>query len=164
MFTQKEILEKLRPLLQQEGLVYQKKKNIFARQATSGEVIQTNTGDGLETTNAAEAGDFIVQNQTSAGEEYIVPAHKFKQKYTHLRAVDAQWHEYQSVGRIVAIELLPERLAALGLPDIFEFIAPWDDPMTAKVGDFMGGPEGLTEVYRLARTEFFETYARLEPG
>lgn len=158
MFTQEEILEMLRPALLAEGAVYQKKKNVVARKAQDGEVIQTRTGDGLETTNAAEAGDYIVRNQTDAEEEYIVPAHKFNKRYTALRAVDEHWQEYQALGRIIAIELTAEKLASLNLPTEFEFMAPWDDPMTAKAGDFMGGPETLTEVYRLARKEFFETY------
>lgn len=164
MLTQSEILEKLRPVLENEGNVYQKKKNVLARPAQTGEVIQTLTGDGLETTNAAEDGDFIVQNQTTAGEMYIVPAHKFTQRYTHLRTVDEHWNEYQPIGRIVALELTPALLQRLHLPEEFIFIAPWDDPMTAKAGDFMGGPESLTEVYRLARKEFFETYAPAGPG
>ncbi|MBL7776285.1 MAG: hypothetical protein JNK89_09810 [Saprospiraceae bacterium] len=134
---------------------------MLARQAQAGEWIHTHTSDGLETANAAEAGDFIVRNQTAAGEEYIVPAHKFKEKYSWLSAVDELWHEYLPLGRIIAVELTPERLQRLGLPEQFEFQAPWEDPMTAKSGDFMGGPEDFSEVYRLARKEFFETYAPL---
>lgn len=164
MLTQSEILEMLRPVLENAGIVYQKKKNVLARPAQPGEVIQTLTGDGLETTNAAEEGDFIVQNQTAAGELYIVPAQKFTQRYTHFRSIDDHWNEYQPIGRIVAAELTPALLQQLNLPDEFIFIAPWNDPMTAKAGDFMGGPENLTEVYRLARKEFFETYAPAEPN
>lgn len=161
MYTQAEILALLRPVLEREGIVYQKKKNVFARPARPGEVIQTKTGDGLETTNTSVGNDFIVRNQTEAGEEYIVPAHKFEQRYSFLHAIDADWAEYQPKGQILAIELTPERLAALDLQTEFEFIAPWQDPMMAKAGDFMGGPHDLSEVYRLARKEFFETYKPL---
>lgn len=158
MYTQEELLEKIRPLLQREGAVFQKKKNVYARPATPGETIQTVTKDGLETENRAEAGDFIVRNQTEAGEAYIVPGFKFSKKYAPLRPADDTWTEYRPVGRIVAVELTPERLAALGLPDEFEFIASWGSAMVARAGDFLGGPDSLTEVYRLARQEFFETY------
>ena len=158
MYTQTEILDLLRPALEIEGLVFQKNQNVFARPARPGEVIQTQTGDGLETTNKAGENDFIVRNQTVAGEEYIVPAHKFKQKYTSLGPLDDQWTEYESIGQIVALELTPDRVAALGLPDEFQFIAPWGEPMTAKTGDFIGGPTNFSEVYRIARKEFFETY------
>jgi len=158
MYTQEELLEIIRPVLQREGIVFQKKKNVFARPAQPGETIQTVTEDGLETENRAQEGDFIVRNQTIAGEAYIVPGDKFAQKYTPLAATDGLWTEYRPVGRIVAVELTSERLEALGLPQEFEFIAPWGSAMVAKAGDFLGGPMGLTEVYRLARREFFETY------
>ncbi len=158
MYTQEELLEKIRPLLQREGAIYQKKKNVFARPAQPGEPIQTVTEDGVETENRAEEGDFIVRNQTAAGEAYIVPGHKFSKKYTLLHPVDDTWTEYRSVGRIAAVELTPERLAALGLPDEFEFVASWGTAMVAKAGDYLGSPINYTEVYRLARREFFETY------
>lgn len=158
MYTQPEILELLRPTLECEGKVYHKKKNVYARRAQSGEVIQTKTADGLETTNAAEENEYLVRNQTDAGEEYLVPVHKFDQRYEFLCDTGDGWAEYRSKGQIVAIELTPERLAALQLPPEFEFVAPWNDPMTAKTGDFMGGPAALNEVYRIARKEFFETY------
>lgn len=161
MLTQKALLDILLPLLKTEGAVYQKNRNVFARPAQTGETIQTRTGDGLETTNEAGEGDFIVRNQTAAQEEYIVPAHKFLQKYEHLQAADDDWQEYRSLGRIIALELTPERLNSLGLPAEFEFIAPWDAPMTAKAGDFIGCPENYSEVYRLARKEFFDTYAKV---
>lgn len=161
MYTQEEFLDKLRPLLQREGAVYLKSKNVYARRAAAGEVIQTKTGDGLETVNAAGENDFVVRNQTEAGEAYLVPAHKFTQKYVHLRSAGDGWEEYSSQGRIIALELTPERMRLLQLPDSFEFVAPWDDPMMAKAGDFLGCPADFSEVYRIARKEFFETYKPL---
>ena len=148
----------MKPLLQGNGVVYRKKKNVFARRAHAGELIQTQTADGLETVNTAGEGDYIVRNQTNAREEYIVPAYKFIRKYKHLWPTDAQWAEYEPLGHIVAVELTPQRLETLTLPAEFEFTAPWGAPMTAKTGDFIGCPPDYSEVYRLARTEFFETY------
>ena len=159
MLEQKILLEKIRPLLQREGTVFQKKKNIYARRAQPGETIQTVTEDGLETSNSAEAGDFVVRNQTKAGEAYIMPADKFAQRYAPLYQSDGHWLEYRPKGRIIALELTPELLAALELPNEFEFVAPWGDPMIAKMGDYLGSPENYSEVYRIARKEFFETYA-----
>jgi len=162
MLEQQELLTKIRPLLQREGAVFYKKKNIFARPAQQGETVHTTTSDGLETTNQAQAGDFVVRNQTSAGEAYIVPADKFVQRYVALHRTDGDWLEYQPTGRLTAVALTAERLADLGLPEAFEFVAPWGSSMVAKVGDYIGGPENLTEIYRIARTEFEETYALLE--
>lgn len=159
MYTQPELLEKIRPVLQREGTVFQKKKNVYARLAQVGEVVQTVTKDGLETENLAEEGDFVVRNQTAAGEAYLVPGNKFSSKYAPLRTLDDGWAEYAPLGRIIAVELTPQRLVALGLPAEFEFAATWGAAMVAKAGDFLGGPEDFSEVYRLAREEFFETYA-----
>ena len=66
--------------------------------------------------------------------------------------------EYRPTGKIVAVELTDERLRALELPPEFHFTAAWGENVTAKAGDFMGGPPDFSEVYRLARKEFVETY------
>ncbi len=159
VFSQEEILQKFRPVLEAEGEVYHKKINVLAKKAKGGEVVETITGDGLETTNKADAGDYIVQNQTEAREQYIVSEEKFLKKYEPLEAPqEGVFTEYRSTGKIVAIELTDERLQSLGLPREFYFMANWGEKMVAKVGDFMGGPTDFSEVYRLARKEFFETY------
>lgn len=164
MIGQQELLEKTRPLLEREGVVFQKKKNVFARPAIPGETVHTTTADGLETSNQANHGDIVVRNQTEAQEAYVMPADKFAARYMPLSRTDGDWLEHQPTGRIRAVELTPERLALLGLPALFDFAAPWGSPMVAKVGDYLGGPEDLSEVYRIARKEFFETYMPLEEG
>ncbi len=158
MFTQADMLEKCLPILKTEGAVFQKNKNVYARRSQAGEVVHTHTADGLETINRADEGDFIVRNQTAAAEEYIVPAHKFLKNYTHIGQAEANWEEYAANGRIVALELTPGRMQTLGFPDAFEFLAPWGSPMAAKAGDFLCCPPDFSEVYRIARQEFFETY------
>jgi hypothetical protein len=50
-------------------------------------------------------------------------------------------------------------LKTLGLPDDFHFVATWGEPMRVRAGDFLASPTELNEVYRIARAEFFETYA-----
>ncbi|MCC6459397.1 MAG: hypothetical protein IT260_02930 [Saprospiraceae bacterium] len=162
MWTQAETLEKIRPILEQKGILYQKNKNVYARAAEARERIDSYTADGLETTNAAHAGDFIVRNQTGAAEEYIVPAHKFNQRYVWLREHEEGWAEYQSLGQVIALELDDETLSTLEMPDTFHFTAPWGEAMVAKTGDFLVGPPALTEVYRIARQEFFETYRKAD--
>lgn len=161
VFSQKDILNKLRDALQSEGVVYHKKLNILAKKALGGERIVTITGDGPETSNQAREGDYIVQNQTKAGEQYVVPGEEFLRKYEPVNDSAADgFAEYRSLGVIVAIELTGERLHQLNLPEEFIFRTDWGEEMIAKEGDFMGGPADLSEVYRLARKEFFETYSR----
>lgn len=150
-----------RPLLEREGIRYQKNTNVFARPAKPGEVVHTHTADGLETSNRAEAADFLVRNQTASGEAYLLPGHKFSKKYAFLRAMDEEWSEYRALGEIIAVELTPERLETFKLPGEFQFIAPWDSPMVAKAGDFLASPFDYSELYRIARKEFFETYVLL---
>ena len=158
MFTQAEFLNKLLPLLQSKGRVFQKNKNVLARRAQAGELIATHTADGLETINTAGEGDFIVRNQTAAGEEYVVPAHKFAQRYELYRTTGGEWLEYVSKGRIVAIEITSELLQTLDLPLEFHFEALWKEDMVARAGDFLASPSDFSEIYRIARKEFFETY------
>ncbi len=163
MLTQEALLHKVRPHLEREGRLYQKKGRVFARPARLGESVDTITSDGLETINVASSDAMmLVQNQTAAGERYLVPAEPFARRYRYLRAVSDGWAEYESVGRIRAVELTSELLEQLELPAEFEFTAPWGSPMVARQGDFLAGPEPLSEVYRIARAEFEETYALVE--
>lgn len=147
--------------MESEGAIYQKKINILAKEAQGGERVETITGDGLETVNKAEPGDFIVQNQTEAGEQYVVSRNEFFKKYKRISSVARKgFSEYRSLGKIVAFELTDEKLKMLGLPREFKFKTDWGEDMVVKAGDFMGGPTDFSEVYRLARKEFFETYSK----
>ncbi len=158
--SQAELVQKVRPLFEKEGEIYHKFRNILARQAAGGERIDSITGDGLETTKVAKEGDFIVQNQTKAGEQYIVSPQKFAEKYQHIGPVENDFHEYKPLGKITALELTAERLKALDLPEEFHFMAAWDEAMVAKEGDFLATDPKIQEVYRIARAEFFETYKK----
>jgi hypothetical protein len=161
VFSQKEILKKLRPVLESEGVIYHKKLNVLAKKAEGNEVVETVTSDGKETINRAKAGDYIVQNQTEAGEQYVVREETFLKKYAPLeKPLDGDFAEYYSLGKIIAIELTDKRLKELGLPREFKFKARWGENMVAKAGDFLGGPVDFSELYRLARKEFFETYSK----
>lgn len=63
-----------------EAPVFAKQGTVRARVATEGETITTTLADGKEeTTNTANAGDYIVTNPS--GEEYIIGAEKFEGRY-----------------------------------------------------------------------------------
>jgi hypothetical protein len=158
-FSREEIRQKMIPVLEKQGAVYAKKKNVLARKASAGERIETVTGDGPETVNVAGADDYIVQNQTDAKEMYILSAGVFLSRYQPLGAPSADgFVEYRPTGRILAIELTLANLSALDLPPEFRFTADWGEDMVAKAGDFIGCLDDFSSVYRLARKEFFETY------
>ncbi|MGI9159164.1 MAG: hypothetical protein ACR2K1_05360, partial [Saprospiraceae bacterium] len=104
-------------------------------------------------------GDYIVRNTTEAGEQYLLDAEKFEKKYSPRAQPDANgWQMYEPNSVIFAIELSPELLQRLQWPPEFHFIARWGEEMIAKTGDFLALPEDGSEVYRIARKEFFETY------
>jgi hypothetical protein len=163
LLSQHEILEKIKPLLPEYGKRYQKKSIVQARPAIAGERIETHTQSGLETINQAKSGDMLVRNSTKAGEEYLVPAQRFEARYTALGEADASgWASYQPKGKITAIELTDGVLQTLALSNAFQFMAAWQEPMQAQKGDFLALLEGgAEEVYRIAREEFFETYAAI---
>ena len=162
MEDQDSFKRKVCPLLKEKGILYEKVKAVFAKKASGGEYIRTITQDGLETTNTAKKGDFIIKNQTEAGEQYIIPAEKFTEKYQLLQKNMDGFDEYTSLGKIVAIEVTSRLLQELGYTQEFHFLASWGTPMIVKKGDFLVAPIDLKSVYRIAKKEFFETYKEIK--
>ncbi|MEO0338309.1 MAG: hypothetical protein AAF242_03755 [Bacteroidota bacterium] len=158
---QGKLLTLLRPLMEEKGQLYQKKKNIFARKAKEGEKLDTITDAGYETTNTAKKGDYLVRNQTKAGESYFVSESKFEERYEYLKGVEENFSEYRSKGKIYALELTSALLQNLGLPDTFYFEAPWEKAMLAERNDYLVMPLDYSEVYRIAQSEFSQTYKLL---
>ncbi|HFC00810.1 MAG TPA: hypothetical protein ENJ53_08415 [Phaeodactylibacter sp.] len=160
MHTQEEMKQIVLPLLKTKGEIYQKVKKIFARKAKQVETITTATSDGKETINRAHPGDYIVKNQTDAGEEYILTPEKFHPRYTFKKRAKAGFSEYEPTGRIYAMEVNQRFLRKFNVKNRFYFMASWGSKMVVKEKDFLACPVGEEEVYRIARKEFFETYER----
>jgi hypothetical protein len=158
MLSQEKLLDILKPLLEERGKKYKKNKKVLAKKAKIGEQIKTITGDGLETVNKADQGDFIIQNMTQAGEKYLISEKSFRERYHFLRKARSGYSEYAAQGEICALVLDDRLLDALKQPNCFHFLAAWGEPMVAKEGDFLVCPPDLSEVYRIARKEFYETY------
>jgi hypothetical protein len=146
--SQQEMLDAYGPWVA-GGSIYQKQGVIEARPAVEGEVIVTVTGDGKETQNTANAGDYVVTNQTTAREQYIVPGETFAKKY---EAIDNRPGWYYPKGRITVQEWPYDEQT---------FIAAWGQEMVIKKGDYLVRPVGGNEVYRIARAEFHQTYVPL---
>ncbi|MEM1121892.1 MAG: hypothetical protein AAGJ18_15680, partial [Bacteroidota bacterium] len=151
------------PLLKKKGKLYQKSKNIYARPAKMGEVIQTVTSDGLETENrVTKAGSFVVQNQTKAAEQYIVEPQIFQGKYEFLEEVEGDFALYRCIGKIKVLKLTRKLWERLDFaPQQIYFEAPWGQKMVLKLYDYMVCPLDYSEVYRIARKEFWETYQKV---
>ena len=158
IIAQSEFLALVLPIAKEEGQLFEKTANVFARIAKGGETILTLTTDGLETINKAGEGDYIVTSQTAAQEQYVIKPAKFEVRYALLKEGDDELNEYRALGKIIGIELTEKVLKSLKVQASFYFEAPWKEKMAAKKGDFLALPLDYSEVYRIARKEFFETY------
>ena len=157
MIKQKEMLETMRETFEVDAIQHYKFTKVFARPAEEGEIIETITSDGKETQNTAFAHDMVVQNTTEAREEYIMPKEKFMKRYKKVGGTNSEGYDlYQATGECLAVEIDTELAFALGCP--MEFEAPWGEGMILKKGDMLASDLDYTEVYRIARKEFYETY------
>ena len=156
--SQKQIQRMTLPLLKKKGKVYRKKKTVLGRKARGGESIVTITSDGVETKNEAKAGDYIVKNKTKAGERYIIKPRVFNKTYKPLKKRKGIYNEYITNKQILAIEINSSFLKEQGFSKELYFVASWGTESVAKINDFFVCPMDYSEVYRIARKEFFETY------
>ncbi len=156
--TQNEMKSLFIPIIKEKGKEYKKNKKIYAKLAEGGEVIKTMTSDGLETENVARKGDFIVENQTESREQYVLTEDLFQDRYVFLKQIEEGYSEYQAIGKVIALSLSTDLIEELKLEDTFYFIASWGQKMVAKKEDFLVCPPDYSEIYRIARKEFFETY------
>ncbi|REG92624.1 hypothetical protein [Algoriphagus antarcticus] len=161
MITQKEMLAHFLPLLEKSGKRYKKKSMVRAKKAQPGQLVVTKTSDGDETKNTAESGDWLVENQTSTNELYLVKAETFSKKYTLVQALEKGWGSYQPKGEILGIMVTENHFEDLGASKVLNFQAPWKDSMIAKPGDMLVVPPEKDEIYRIAKKEFGETYEEI---
>lgn len=166
VLSQVEMMNEFAPALAYGGKRYAKKTMVRARLAVEGEVIVTITGDGKETQNTAKAGDYVVENQTAAKEQYIVTGTTFRKRYAPLSREDAEstalFLHYKAIGKCIGIvykgRVNTENLSTL--PVEIKFMASWNEEMVLKPGDMLVAPLPDTKsVYRIAAKEFEETYA-----
>jgi hypothetical protein len=148
--TQKQAYEEFYPLIQDTGKIYYKCSLVYARLADNNEYIETWTADGLETTNYAKFGDFVLQNlQTYSQEEYIVSHSTFISRYAPF---------YFSGNGFICIPLGKIKAARYSGEEVM-FLAAWGRYMVLKPGDLIVSPlPECKEVYRIAAQEFYETY------
>lgn len=161
MITQQEMLAHFLPILENNGKRYKKKSMIRAKKAKPGQLVVTKTSDGDETKNLAQAGDWLVENQTSTNELYLVKSETFKKKYTLVQALEHGWGCYQPKGEILGIVVEVNHLDSFNVSSVMEFQAPWRDTMIVRPGDMLVVPAEKDEIYRIAKKEFGETYVEL---
>ncbi len=148
--TQEQAYNEFIPYIDDTGKIYRKISPIYGRLAIENEYIETWTEDGLETTNYAKTGDYVVQNlYTSMREEYIVSPDMMFQRYDFVCTLDAGGI-YKPKGKVKAAIYSGEEI---------KFVAKWGRMMTLKPGDMIVTPlPDCKEVYRIAAKEFYESY------
>jgi hypothetical protein len=154
---QEQLMQRVLPLLKCDGKLYRKHQAVMARAAVVGELIVSVTSSGEETRNTASEGDYVVKNLTRAEELYIVRGPAFRERYELESSLD-EWSRYRPLGRVIALEVGDALVFELGVANKFWIQAPWNEPQVTEVGDFLVCPPNATEIYRIARTEFEETY------
>jgi len=146
IMSQDEAIDFFMPQIMSDGKDYAKFTEIKVRKAIPNELIETFTSDGKETQNTANENDFVVTNLGGSGEEYILPADKL-----HKRYFNVEGDIWKAKGECKALEYIGEPM---------HFEAIWGEAMALKPGDMICSPlPDLNEVYRIARAEFFSTYA-----
>lgn len=152
--SQKEMYEIFFPCLVDTGNDYYKTSLVLVRRAKLNEYIETWTADGLETTNYAKSGDFVLKNlQTEYQEEYIVSEEMFFSRYKFFYFSDDDHAVYMPTGLV---------RAAIYYGEDMSFVAQWGRPMVLKSGDYLVAPyPDLNEIYRIASKEFYETYEKI---
>lgn len=156
------MLEHFFPLMKSQGKRYKKRSLVRAKKAEPGLLVITTTSDGFETQNTAEKGDWLVENQTSAHERYLIKAETFEKKYTLMDSLGNGWGCYRPKGEILALEVSVSDLEKFGKIDSLEFQAPWKESIIVKPGDFLVIPLDNLEIYRIAKKEFGETYEEIK--
>jgi len=147
--------------LLETGRDYKKFQTVKARPAKKGEKIVSLVESGRETVNTAGAGDYVVENQTGAREQYIVPGAKFRQRYSEDQKLDDEWSIYTPLGQVKGIEVDRSILNTFRQQGSFYIKAPWAEAQKVDEGDMLVTTLPLAdsiEIYRIAKTEFLETY------
>lgn len=146
------------PLLKTHGKEYEKYGIVLADQADENTTVISITRYGIETTNHATKGDYIITNQnTEAKEKYIVKESKFLPRYKKVSA-DPNDKKYIPIGKIIAIQLTKQILNQIEYPLHFKLIADWKEEQYTGVDDFIVCPLDESEVYRIGYDEFSDTY------
>lgn len=158
--NQKQLSETFGPLFTTECV---KRGKVFARRALPGEYVETITGDGKETESIAKEGDWVIMNDTQANEKYIHPNFLEKYEYlgpSHIEGLDIY---IPKNAKRMCVEMTQEIFNWLGIDENeFKIVPAWGGEMVVKVNDFLVSANGKTDIYRIARKEFFETYEILK--
>lgn len=158
--SQKELATICIPILISNGKKYKKNQGIWARKAIEFEEIISITNSGIETKNIAKNGDYVVTNDTIVKEKYIVDNDIFHKTYEEHKCKKGY---YLKKTYIYALKFNLENFKAI--LDRIEYIdnqysieAKWGKQVL-NIGDYLVCDEFMSEIYRIDKIEFFQTYS-----
>ncbi len=153
------LLTHILPIIQSKGKIYQKSGDVQATLAKGGEIIRTITSSGLETSNTANKGDFIVTNlKTKAKESYILSPDKFQNRYKKIKTISRGTGIYSPKGKVRAISISTSLAKTMKWKDQFYIQASWGENQYVEKGDYLVCPLSNDEIYRIGKKEFKSTY------
>ena len=158
--SQQTLREALQRRFEIQGQNYRKFKSVRARPAIENEEIVSWVSTGRETSNTARQGDYVVENQTGAREQYIIGRDKFATLYELDGASTEPWSIYRP--KVRALRVDNEVMSLLSRQGDFHILTSWGEPQLVSEGDMLVTPlsgQEVPEYYRIAIREFEETYA-----
>jgi hypothetical protein len=160
--TQDEMIHRFYDYIENFGVTYSKSQKIYARPGIVGERIDTMVDSGIETSVIVQENKVVIRNQTKAQEEYVVGKEKFEFRYrinedTVPDELSVLGYKcYTPVGQVKGV--VASDLFETGVDEIY-FTASWNELMKCQKEDIVAIPIGTKkEVYRIAISEFYQTY------
>ncbi|MGB0711973.1 MAG: hypothetical protein ACPGUC_00295 [Gammaproteobacteria bacterium] len=148
---------------------YRKTLRVRARVADGGERVVSRPADGRGSVNTAQPGDYMVTNQPPAREQYVIRADRFAARYDPIDGEEpgSETDEeggllYEAKGEVKALTVDEALLTRLKQDDGFYLEADWGEAQIVRKGDSLVAPPDLSEIYRIARSEFELSYTRCE--
>ncbi|MGL4630586.1 MAG: patatin-like phospholipase family protein [Leadbetterella sp.] len=163
---QKDLIQLYSNHIKSNGQTYKKIKGVYAVEAVGGELVESITSGGFETKAIAPKGSFIVTNDTTAKEQYIIQKIKFETIYEKTR--EPNYYEKKDNFHITGLEFTRENFLEILNKNVYNeqqnkevyIETAWHESQVLKEGDMLvsNKVDDREEIYRIARKEFEETY------
>lgn len=161
MISQPKLLDFFLPIVKKSGAYYRKKALIRAKKAELGTVIVTKTSEGSSLETRAKEGDFLIENQTSSHERYLMDTETFEKKYQIEQCLERGWASYRSKNLVMSYQVKESDFDFLGIPQKLDYESPLGKKGTLIPGDYLIIPAGEKEIYGIGTKEFEETYRQV---
>lgn len=161
MISQSKLLEIFLPILKESGAYFRKKALIRAKKAEPGMVIVTKTSESSPLETLAKEGDFLIENQTSSNECYLMDTVTFEKKYQIEQCLERGWASYRSKNLVLTYQVKESDFDFLGMPQKLDYESPLGKKGTLVPGDYLIVPAGEKEIYGIGSKEFEETYRQI---